>query len=59
MGMKNVNDMTDEQIEDRITKLAFDGDALRFREFCARLKSGIARGHRRRISRQRRDQQTL
>ena len=36
--------MTDEQIEDRITKLAFDGDALRFREFCARLKAGLPEG---------------
>lgn len=44
MGTKGVNDMTDEQIEDRITKLAFDGDALRFREFCARLKAGLPEG---------------
>ncbi len=44
MGTKSVSDMTDEQIEDRITKLAFDGDALRFREFCARLKSGLPEG---------------
>ena len=44
MGTKSVNDMTDEQIEDRITKLAFDGDALRFREFCARLKAGLPEG---------------
>jgi hypothetical protein len=44
MGTKSVNDMTDEQIEERITKLAFDGDALRFREFCARLKAGLPEG---------------
>jgi len=44
MGTKNVSEMTDEQIEDRITKLAFDGDALRFREFCARLKAGLPKG---------------
>jgi hypothetical protein len=44
MGMKSISDMTDEQIEDRITKLAFDGDALRFREFCARLKAGLPEG---------------
>lgn len=44
MGSKSVNNMTDEQIEDRITKLAFDGDALRFREFCARLKAGLPEG---------------
>ena len=36
--------MTDQQIEERITKLAFDGDALRFREFCARLKAGLPEG---------------
>ncbi|HEY5884961.1 MAG TPA: hypothetical protein VIT88_09765 [Pyrinomonadaceae bacterium] len=44
MGTKSVNDMTDEQVEDRIIKLAFDGDALRFREFCARLKAGLPSG---------------
>ena len=44
MGTKSVDDLTDEQIEDRITKLAFDGDALKFREFCARLKSGLPEG---------------
>ena len=44
MGTKSISDMTDEQIEDRITKLAFDGDALRFREFCARLKAGLPEG---------------
>lgn len=44
MGTKSVNDMTDQQIEERITKLAFDGDALRFREFCARLKAGLPEG---------------
>lgn len=41
---KSVNDMTDEQIEDRITRLAFDGDALRFKEFCAKLKAGLPEG---------------
>jgi hypothetical protein len=41
---KSVKDMTDDQIEDRITRLAFDGDALRFREFCAKLKSGLPAG---------------
>ena len=44
MGTKSVNDMTDQQLEERITKLAFDGDALRFREFCARLKAGLPEG---------------
>lgn len=41
---KSVKDLTDDQIEDRITRLAFDGDALRFREFCAKLKSGLPDG---------------
>jgi hypothetical protein len=36
--------MMDEKIEERITKLAFDGDALRFREFCAKLKAGLPEG---------------
>jgi len=36
--------MTGEKIEERITRLAFDGDALRFREFCAKLKAGLPEG---------------
>ena len=36
--------MTDEKIEERITRLAFDGDALRFREFVAKLKAGLPAG---------------
>jgi hypothetical protein len=40
----NAKNMTDEQIEDRIIRLAFDGDKLRYREFCARLKSGLPEG---------------
>ena len=36
--------MTDEQIEERIIRLAFDGDALKYREFCAKLKSGLPEG---------------
>lgn len=41
---KNPKTMTPEQIEERIIRLAFDGDTLRFREFCARLKSGLPEG---------------
>lgn len=41
---REVNDMTKEQIEERITRLAFDGDALRYREFCAKLKAGLPEG---------------
>ena len=36
--------MTDEKMEERITRLAFDGDALRFREFVAKLKAGLPEG---------------
>jgi hypothetical protein len=41
---KNARQMTSEQIEERIVRLAFDGDTLRYREFCARLKSGLPEG---------------
>lgn len=41
---KDVKEMTPEQVEERISRLAFDGDKLRFREFCARLKAGIPQG---------------
>ncbi len=36
--------MTPEQIEDRVIRLAFDGDRLRFKEFLAKLKSGLPEG---------------
>ena len=36
--------MTDDKIEERIIRLAFDGDALRFREFVAKLKAGLPAG---------------
>jgi hypothetical protein len=36
--------MTDDKIEERIIRLAFDGDALRFREFVAKLKTGLPAG---------------
>jgi hypothetical protein len=41
---RNVRDMSDEQVEERIARLAFDGDALRYREFCAKLKAGLPEG---------------
>lgn len=41
---KNAKNMTDEQIKERIIRLAFDGDTLRYREFCAKLKSGLPEG---------------
>ncbi len=36
--------MDDEQVEERIIRLAFDGDALRYREFLAKLKAGLPEG---------------
>jgi len=36
--------MTSDQIEERIIRLAFDGDALRYKEFLAKLKSGLTGG---------------
>jgi hypothetical protein len=41
---KDVKEMNDEQVEQRIIRLAFDGDALRYREFCAKLKAGLPEG---------------
>jgi len=36
--------ISDAQVEEQIIRLAFDGDALRYREFCATLKSGLPEG---------------
>ena len=41
---KDANEMTPEQIQERVTRLAFDGDHLRFREFVAKLKAGLPEG---------------
>jgi hypothetical protein len=41
---KNAKEMTPEQMEERVVRLAFDGDALKFREFCAKLKAGLPEG---------------
>ena len=43
-GTRDAKDMSDEQVEARIVRLAFDGDALRYREFCAKLKAGLPEG---------------
>jgi hypothetical protein len=40
----DLGEMSDEQIEERIVRLAFDGDTLRFREFRAKLKAGLPEG---------------
>lgn len=42
--MAKSNDITPEQMEERIVRLAFDGDSLRYHEFCARLKAGLPDG---------------
>jgi hypothetical protein len=36
--------MTDDNTEERIVRLAFDGDALKYREFKAKLKAGLPDG---------------
>lgn len=36
--------MSDEEIRDRVTRLAFDGDKLRFREFLKKLETGLPAG---------------
>ncbi len=41
---KDAKQMTPEQLEQRIVRLAFEGDVLRFREFCAKLKAGLPEG---------------
>jgi hypothetical protein len=41
---RNPKDMTNEEVEERIIRLAFDGDTLRYREFCAKLKAGLPEG---------------
>jgi hypothetical protein len=41
---KDANELSVEQLEERIARLAFDGDALRYREFLAKLKAGLPEG---------------
>lgn len=43
-GTKDANELSVEQLEERIARLAFDGDALRYREFLAKLKAGLPEG---------------
>jgi hypothetical protein len=38
------NKMSEEEIRERVTRLAFDGDPLRFREFLKKLESGLPPG---------------
>src|SRR5260370_3350214 len=41
---KDSKDVSDEQSEERIVRLACDGDLLKYREFCAKLKAGLPDG---------------
>ncbi len=41
---KDVKELSDEEVEKRVVRLAFDGDELRYREFCAKLKAGLPEG---------------
>ena len=41
---KDPKDISKEQVEERIVRLAFDGDALRYREFLANLRAGLPEG---------------
>jgi hypothetical protein len=37
-------DFSAAEVEERIVRLAFDGDLLRYREFCSKLKAGLPEG---------------
>jgi hypothetical protein len=41
---KSVSQMSEDEIRDRVTRLAFDGDNLRFREFLRKLENGLPPG---------------
>ena len=41
---RDAKEMNEAQVEERIVRLAFDGDALRYREFLAKLKAGLPEG---------------
>jgi len=42
--LREVKDVSAGEVERQIIRLAFDGDALRYREFCAKLKAGLPEG---------------
>ncbi|HXD29594.1 MAG TPA: hypothetical protein VN643_00665 [Pyrinomonadaceae bacterium] len=42
--MKSVSHLSAEEIKERVTRLAFDGDKLRFREFLKKLENGLPPG---------------
>jgi hypothetical protein len=41
---KSVSQMSEDEIRDRVTRLAFEGDNLRFREFLKKLENGLPHG---------------
>src|SRR3982751_5914882 len=41
---KEVKEMTDEEIRERIIQLGFDGDGRRLTEFCEKLQEGLPKG---------------
>jgi hypothetical protein len=41
---RDAKELNAAQLEERIVRLAFDGDALRYREFLAKLKAGLPEG---------------
>jgi hypothetical protein len=41
---KPANKMSDDEIRDRVCRLAFDGDKLRYREFLKKLEAGLPPG---------------
>ncbi len=42
--MTDVSKLSDDEIRERVTRLAFDGDQLRFREFLRKLETGLPAG---------------
>lgn len=42
--VRDVKEMTDEEIRERIIRLGFGGDAGRLEEFCAECRAGLPRG---------------
>ena len=41
---KDAKEMSAEELENRVVRLAFDGDSLRYREFLVKLKAGLPEG---------------
>ena len=41
---KDPKELKDDQVQERVIRLAFDGDRLRFKEFVSKLKAGLPEG---------------